>query len=202
MAETDFQYHFIVRHRDYDPSLCWMLPVEIKGLVNFRLLAVWAMNHRIPKTDSEEFSGQPLQAVDRYQEFLSAGPAVVAGDFNNNVRWDKGKKATNHAHTVAGLERLGLASAYHVGRGELHGRESLATLYSGDRKPDGPKYHTDYCFMPMEWCSHLREVDVGTFDAWVGNGLSDHLPLIVDVDVPVQREGKASKPAKALRTDL
>ncbi len=125
------------------------------------------------------------------------GAGLVAGDFNNNVRWDKGKKATNHAHIVAGLERLGMASAYHVGRGEFHGKESSATLYRRDRK-----YHVDYCFLPLEWCSHLREVEVGEFDAWAGHGLSDHVPLIVDLDVPVRQDPQISKPKKAMRTDL
>ena len=103
--------------------------------------------------------GHPLEAVERYHAFLSAGPAMAAGDFNNNVRWDKGKKATNHAHTVAGLERLGMASAYHVGRGELHGKESLATLYSRDRKPDGRKYTSIIASCPwngVPTCGRLK----------------------------------------------
>jgi hypothetical protein len=69
-------------------------------------------------------------------------------------------------------------------------------------KTEGPKYHVDYCFLPLEWCSHLREVEVATKDAWVGKGLSDHVPLIVDLDVPIRRDQKLSKPGKALRTDL
>ena len=197
-----FNGYRIKRHLDYDPSLRWMLPVDVRGPLAFRLLAVWALNHRIPQADDKDLSGQPLEAVERYRAFLAAGPAMVAGDFNNNVRWDKGKKATNHVHTVAGLERLGMASAYHVGRSEFHGKESFATLYARDRKPDGPKYHTDYCFIPLDWCSRLREIEVGTFDAWVGKGLSDHVPLVVDVDVPVRQDGKSSKPGKAVRTDL
>ncbi len=197
-----FNGYRIKRHPDYGPSLRWMLPVDVRGPVNFHLLAVWAMNHRIPRTEDEDLSGQPLEAVEHYCAFLAEGPALVAGDFNNNVKWDKGKKATNHAHVVAGLERLGLASAYHVGRGELHGKESLATLHRRDRKPDGPKYHVEYCFMPLEWCSRLREIEVGAFDAWVGKGLSDHVPLIVDVDVPVKQHDKPPKPDKAIRTDL
>lgn len=197
-----FNGYRVLRHRAYDPSLRWMLPVEIKGPVNFHLLGVWAMNHRIPKTADEELTGQPLKAVERYQKFLSTSPSVVAGDFNNTIRWDHGTKSTNHAHLVAGLERLGLASAYHVGRGELQGKETSPTLYWQKRTLDGPKYHVDYCFLPLEWCSHLRQVEVGSFDDWVGSRLSDHVPLIVDVDVPGQRSERPPKATKAIRTDL
>jgi exodeoxyribonuclease III len=179
-----------------------MLPADVRGPVDFHLVAVWTVNQRIPQTQNEELSGQPQAAVKDYRTFLATGSAMAAGDFNNNVRWDKCKKATNHAHTVAGLERLGLASAYHVGRGELHGKESLATSFGRDRKPDGPKYRVDYCFTPLDWCSHLREVEVGAFDAWIGRGLSDHVPLVVDVDMPVEQTRKPSKLGETARTDL
>jgi len=159
----------IKRHADYDPSLRWMLPIEVRGPVNFHLLAVWAVNQRLPRSEDEDLTGQPLEAAQRYRTFLSAGPSIVAGDFHNNVRGDKGRWATNHAHTVAELERLGLASSYHVGRGELHGKESLATLHSRDRKQDGPKFHVDYCFLPLEWCSGTG-VEVGAFEDWVVEG--------------------------------
>ncbi len=197
-----FNRYRIKRHADFDPGLRWLLPVEVRGPVEFRLLAVWAMNQRVPQSDDEELSGQPLEAVQRYRAFLAAGPAMAAGDFNNNVRWDQGRKAGNHAHTVAGLERLGMASAYHVGRGELHGKESLGTLYGRDRKPDGRKYHVDYCFLPLDWCSRLREIDVGSFDAWVGRKLSDHVPLVVDIDLPLGREGASPRRDRTVRTDL
>ena len=75
-------------------------------------------------------------------------------------------------------------------------------MYGRDRKQDGPKYHVDYCFLPREWSSYLGEVKTGTFDDWVGAGLSDHVPLIVDVEVPDLKKGKALNPAKAVRTDL
>jgi len=56
--------------------------------------------------------------------------------------------------------------------------------------------------MPLDWCSHLKEVEVGTFDAWVSKRLSFHVPLVVDVDVPDQQGGKSAKSAKAVRKDL
>jgi hypothetical protein len=36
----------------------------------------------------------------------------------------------------------------------------------------------------------------------VGKGLSDHVPLVADVDVPLPMQEKSSKPEKARRTDL
>ena len=56
--------------------------------------------------------------------------------------------------------------------------------------------------IPLDWCSRLREIEVGAFDAWVGKGMSDHVPLIVEVDVQVRQVGKSSKPDKTIRTDL
>jgi exodeoxyribonuclease III len=197
-----FNGYHLKRHANYDASLRWVLPVEVQGPVKFRLLAVGATKHRIPSTEGEDLAGQPLQVADSYRDFLAAGPSVVAGDFNNNVRWDKGKRATNHAYVVAALERLGLSSAFHVGRGERHGKESVATLYGRDRKQDGPQYHVDYCFMPLEWCSRLADVTVGEFDGWIATGLSNHVPLVVDVEVPGLKSRKPSTRMKAVRTDL
>jgi exodeoxyribonuclease III len=195
-----FNRYRIERHPDYDPGLRWILPVEVRGPVHFRLLAVWVGNQPLPQSKDNQ-AADLRNPVMRYKGFLAAGPSVVAGDFNNNIRWDIGKKAADHARTVAGLERLGMASAYHIGRGELHGKESLATFYGRNRKPDALHYHVDYCFLPLDWCSHLRDVEVGAFAAWVGKGLSDHVPLIVDVDVRAERE-ESAKTAKAVRTDL
>jgi len=102
-----FNGYRIKRHPAYDPSLRWMLPVEVRGPLNFHLLAVWAANHRILQTEDEDLPSRPLEVVEHY---------------------------------------------------------------------------------------------LGTFDAWVGRGLSDHVPLIVDV--PVHPDGKSAKPDKAIRTDL
>jgi hypothetical protein len=89
--------------------------------------------------------------------------------------------ANNHAAAVADLHRLGLVSAYHVARGVAQGAEPEPTLYWRDRRRDGPVYHIDYCFVPRRWTARLAQVVVGGFDAWVGSGLSDHVPLIVEV---------------------
>ena len=197
-----FNGYRVLRCREDQPELRWMLPVEVRGPVEFHLLAVWAMPQRASKSVSEELGVQPLQGVERYRKFLSAVPAVVAGDFHNNIGSDHGIKAVNHIRLAAGLERLGLASAYHVGQSELHGKETQPTFYEPKRTSDGPRYHVDYCFLPLEWCSHLRQVELGSFETWVGSGLSDHVPLVVDLDVPSSTPARPSRSAKTARTDL
>jgi exodeoxyribonuclease III len=57
------------------------------------------------------------------------------------------------------------------------------TIYWRNRRLDGPSYHIDYCFVPDSWLTSITAVTVGRFEKWVGNCLSDHVPLIVDLNV-------------------
>src|SRR6185436_721162 len=61
--------------------------------------------------------GPTLRALAAYEQFLCARPSIVAGDFNNHIRWDRTGKAWNHANTLSTFERLGFVSAYHVFQG-------------------------------------------------------------------------------------
>ena len=131
-------------------------------------------------TARKDQPGPLNRALARYRAFLSDGPAAVAGDFNNNVFWDKPEWAMNHAGTVAVLDSYGLVSAYHAARGEAQGSERRPTHYWRDRKKGGPTYHIDYIFVPRDWTAGLREMRVGRFAEWCGSGLSDHVPLAVD----------------------
>ena len=73
-------------------------------------------------------------------------------------------------------EELGLVSAYHRYTGEPHGIERTPTHYW--RWQETSPFHIDYCFVPRSW--RIERVEVGGFDEW--KELSDHRPLIVDVD--------------------
>jgi hypothetical protein len=166
----------------HDPGLEFIAPVRVEGPATFTLLAVWAQNVSGGHTRKDQ-PGPLIPALARYRDLLTAGPAAVAGDFNNNVFWDRPGWAINHANAVAALESLGLVSAYHAVRGEAQGAERTPTHYWRDRKKDGPTYHIDYIFIPRDWQGRLREMRVGRFAAWCGSGLSDHVPLVVDVAV-------------------
>ncbi len=175
-----FRDYRVSLRRDYDAALEFVAPVKVEGPAGFDLLAVWAQNASGGNTRKDQ-PGPLSLALERYRDSLANGPAVVAGDLNNNVFWDKPGWAMNHAATVAVLEHHGLVSAYHAARGEAQGAERTPTHYWRDRKKDGPTYHIDYIFIPRGWAGRMREMRVGRFAKWCGSGLSDHVPLVVDV---------------------
>jgi endonuclease/exonuclease/phosphatase family metal-dependent hydrolase len=124
--------------------------------------------------------GPALLALDRFADFLSERAAIMAGDLNNHVRWDRPGKASNHAGAVAVSAALGLVSAYHEFFGLEQGAERHPTLYWRDRARSGPRFHIDYVFVPKTAAALLRRVAIGSYAKWIGTGLSDHAPVIVD----------------------
>lgn len=180
------------RHR-HDARLHWMAPVTVSGLPGLaeplRLLGVWAQNANEGNRQKDN-PGYLQMALKRYRRFLRGGPAIVAGDFNNNVIWDKPGWRMNHANEIRALHRLGLASAYHVARDVLPGKEPEPTIYWRDRTRDGPTYHIDYVFAPRDRLDRGFRMTLGTYEDWVGSGLSDHVPLVLDLpDLPVPSSG-------------
>jgi len=180
-------------------ALRHVVPVHVSGPVDFNLLGVWALN--ISGGFSRKHQVGPLRrAISRYASFLTELPGIVAGDLNHNVIWDKPGWRNNHKGTVERLERLGLVSGYHVLSGEQQGLETEPTIYWRDRTRDGPTYHIDYVFLPDYWVPHIREFTIGGFDEWCGSGLSDHVPLVLDVDITDDRmsgpEGTTNAPPR------
>lgn len=164
----------------HSPRLRHIAPVRIDGPARLNLLAVWAQNFSGGVTRKGQI-GPLRRALRRYDAFLRAAPSIVAGDFNNNRFWDKPGWRNNHMPAVAALARLGLVSVYHARTGEAQGEESAPTHYWRDRRKDGPTYHIDYVFAPEAWLDRTRGFEVGAFEEWCGNGLSDHAPLVLDV---------------------
>ena len=166
----------------YSPRHRFIAPVHVSGPVTFNLLAVWAQNASGGITRKHQ-PGPLRLALTRYRDFLTGRPAVVAGDWNSNTIWDKPGWRVNHMHKIRVLDDMGLASAYHAVTGERQGEETIPTHYWRDRREDGPTYHIDYMHLPHAWIDRITHFDVGGFADWCGNGLSDHVPLVVDVDV-------------------
>ncbi len=168
----------------YDDRLQWVAPVEVSGPSDFNMLGVCAGNRRA-KVQHPDAGGapQPFTAMSVYRDWLADRPGPIVGDFNHNVRWDKDGWPGNHARTLSACADAGLVSAYHHWTNEPQGEESAPTIYWRNRTIDGPRYHIDYAFIPNAWLAGLAGVAVGGFDPWVAEGLSDHVPVTVDIDL-------------------
>ena len=169
----------------YDDCLHWIAPVSVSGLPGLdepiHLLGVCAQN----ASGGNRRKGNPgplRQALRRYDGFLRSSPAVVAGDFNNHVRWDKPGWPINHINAVRDLERLGMVSAYHAARGVEAGNEPEPTYFQYRRATGG--YHIDYVFMPEEWANRAFTLMVGRYQDWIEPRLSDHVPLVLEITTP------------------
>jgi endonuclease/exonuclease/phosphatase family metal-dependent hydrolase len=139
------------------------------------LLAVWACRTGIKK--AENYIGQVYQALISHPEWFDGTPVVLAGDLNSNKIWDPERVVGNHSEVVKILAERGLVSGYHEFFGEAQGAESRPTIYFY-RHADRP-FHIDYIFIPREWATRIKTVDVGEYEIW--SKLSDHCPVTVDI---------------------
>jgi exonuclease III len=154
----------------------YALPVRISEGLN--ILGIWAMNDE--ENPRQRYISQVYTAVQDYREFLDSN-AVVAGDFNWNIIWDKSPDAplrANFLETVDELSDIGLVSSYHRLTGSRYGGENSPTFFM--HKKQDRDYHTDYLFIPKKLVHHVKNLKVGSFQDWID--LSDHMPIIVDID--------------------
>jgi len=172
-------------HQSWNRTYHLFLPVEVRGPeLAVNLLAVWAFNHRTPSevTPNPETTEA---AVAYYAPFLQAAPAVVAGDFNASVHWDGKSRSASFASLNEKLEALGLTSAYHTYGKHAFDHEPHPTLLWqwNEERP----YHIDYVYVPRTWIPCVRSVTVGSSADWVRPKVSDHVPVVVECDLPNQR---------------
>ncbi|BBK77769.1 endonuclease/exonuclease/phosphatase family protein [Clostridium butyricum] len=147
-------------------GLEWFISCTVND--NFTLLGLWGSGNYI------EDIYVYLKIHQRQLEGLEK--VVVCGDFNSNSIWDKKHKRRTHSAVVEDLEKLNLYSCYHLKNDEVQGSETKPTFYLYRKSNKG--YHIDYCFCSKE---HLKDLQIGEFSKWIK--LSDHMPLVVDVDI-------------------
>lgn len=161
---------------DRSPGLEWALPARVTGPHEFFLLALWIKRPYQCNLDT---------SIETYHRSLASESAVIAGDFNavpdmhrrGDAEWEYADR-TRQADPDFFLGDIPSVSAYHKYTHEAPGAETICTHYFYGKRENG-RFHYDYCFVPEKW--RLNSVDVGPFDEWVGTGLSDHVPLVVDV---------------------
>jgi hypothetical protein len=135
------------------------------------LIAMW--------TQGPGYVEEAHATVEAYKELFKEKSVIFAGDLNSNKIWDS-SRTLNHSALVKRLrEEFSLHSVYHHHFAEEQGKESRPTLCFtyNEKKP----YHIDYIFIPEKWLSKIKAVELGEFRNW--KHLSDHCPLIVDIDL-------------------
>jgi exonuclease III len=147
------------------------LPCRLNGAP---LLATWTKSANSPTFG---YIGQLWKFLQTYKIFLDDQRALVIGDLNSNVEWDKWDRWWNHSDVVRELGDLGLKSAYHDFLGINQGNEPDPTFYL-HRKMNKP-YHIDYAFMGGAW--NVDSLHVLKVADWIE--LSDHMPLVIKANV-------------------
>jgi hypothetical protein len=176
------------------PHLDISCPSRIAGPNNFDLFAVWTFASIKHLKDRHDV-GPVNKAIARYENTLSLGRAIIAGDFNNHVKWDKRGNPRNFRPSADLLDKLGMASVYHSAKTISLGEEADHTHFWRDRREDSPhNCHIDYIFAPKTWLVEDTEVMVGTYVNWCGNGLSDHVPLMTTFKPPPLTKRVLSSP--------
>jgi len=157
----------------------WVIPSRIltpKG-VRLDLLSVWSFY----SIDKRNKTGNPVvAALEQFADRLTSNDLFVAGDFNSSVIWDRGKLSDHKAISKA-LAGRGSVSAYHAQRGVTYSEELEPTIFWRDRTVDGPHFHIDYIYVPKRFVGNGLSVEIGSHADWVAPGLSDHVPLVVDI---------------------
>lgn len=134
----------------------------------FQVMSVWTSVSASGKQDYHQLH----EALDHHDGWVRQMPTVVLGDFNQSGSY-KGWPTLQKL-----LSGLGLASAYHSFFKEDFGHESKHTHYHHHRQDKG--FHIDYVFLPEDWLKSIAQVSVGSYDDW--KGISDHVPMVVDLD--------------------
>jgi hypothetical protein len=152
----------------------WVLPVEVAdGPDTWLLLATWT----VQRTGAPNYAKQVAQIIDAYAEALASGKAVLAGDLNTSVHTADNRQ---HLRNVDRLADLGMVSAFHAHAGTEPDRSDPGTLYW--QWKEAQPFHCDFVFVPRTWEPCISSVTIGSHAGWVAAGLSDHVPVTVEID--------------------
>jgi exonuclease III len=172
---TDFKFSLL---NNYNPAFKLVVPIVItREKSKLILYAIWANN---PNDPDGQYITQIWKAVNYYDRHLKNKQTLLVGDFNSNTIWDRPRRAGNHSTVVSFLEKKGIYSTYHHYYKQSQGKERHPTLYM--YRQVGKPYHIDYCFASKDLIEKLNSVEIGNFDSWCQ--FSDHVPVIVDFDLP------------------
>lgn len=162
--------------------LPWCLPVRVRHPdgMQFTLLGIWTVKSRGDRRPS--YAKQFAQVIERWGQQIEHEPVIIAGDLNASFQ---GPSVTAHRRNMEALAKLGAHSSYDLAHGPIAPAEEPATLRWIGKGKVAYYYHCDYVIVSALLRSSLSSVEVGSLADWVECGLSDHCPVLAELDEAV-----------------
>jgi exonuclease III len=167
---------------EHNKDFRYIVPYRIFNSENeFVLFSVWTKD-KDKNNNKIEYTEQTWKAInyDGYKKYLSKS-AILIGDFNSNNYWNRqylANKSHTHNEIIANLKNYGIVSAYHEYYNVENGNENDPTLLW--KMDIQNKFHIDYAFVSNKFT--IKSITVGSLSEWKENKLSDHCPLIMELE--------------------
>lgn len=158
----------VTTHPDI-PAAAGLLPIAVTGPSNFTLLGFWGVEPKLFGSYTSQLSHVIDDALP-----LTHGPVVLAGDFNAPTA----ATLAAHADNVQRLKEHHLVSAFTATR---RANALLDPTYYRWLREEHP-FHIDHVFVPEAWANELQ-MTIGGYHEWVASRRSDHVPLLIDIDI-------------------
>jgi len=159
--------------------LPWCLPAEARHIDgrSLILLAVWTVKSTGDGRPS--YASQLTAVIDRWRSQIEHQQVIIAGDINASFQ---GPSVEPHTSNFEVLASIGAHSAYQLVHGPLEPDLEPPTLrwIGPGRKPY--HYHCDYILVSAALAESVRSAEVGSLEDWVESGLSDHCPVVAELN--------------------
>ncbi len=162
---------------EYYSCIEFIVPVRVKTNYDFfYIFAIWAMQGL---GEGCAYTGQIERAVNKYyRDILINNESILLGDYNTfNIHKPIDKPRIKDS-LVDLFKDLNISSAYHEYFKKDYGKHEHYTFYHHRRR--NFKYMLDYCFASKSIIKRISRVEIGKYEDWID--LSDHCPLIVDIE--------------------
>lgn len=156
----------------HDDNLKYFIPCKINEEIT--LIATWCHGANSPTFG---YIGQLWKYMQLHKSKFSK--AIIAGDFNSNVKWDKWDRWWNHSDVVRELAELKIKSLYHRFYNENAGQETKPTFYH--RKNLEKSYHIDYIFVSDMIVKEINSFRIQEAKDWLQ--YSDHMPICCEISL-------------------